>query len=148
LKHGILSRWSLRAAVCALGITLLLGTACGPQAKEKASSEADLVRTPTAEADPNVSLNISVGLVSGRVLFENKSGETLRNILVVMTEWLSNDLFQHTIGTVPAFAIMHFTPRVFRNGSGTGIDPTVHKIKDITVYADISSGRGRWYGSY
>jgi hypothetical protein len=137
----------LRALVCALGITLLLGTACAPQANE-APSEADLVRTPTAESDPNVSLNISVGLVSGRVLFENKSGETLRNILVIMTERLSNDQFQHKIGTVPAFALMHFTPRVFRNGSGTGIDPAVHKIKDITVYADISSGRGRWYGSY
>lgn len=144
----MLHRRSLRALVCALGITLLLGTACAPQAKEQASSEADLVRTPTAESDPNVSLNISVGLVSGRVLFENKSGETLRNILVIMTERLSNDQFQHKIGTVPAFALMHFTPRVFRNGSGTGIDPAVHKIKDITVYADISSGRGRWYGSY
>lgn len=144
----MLPRRSLWAVVCALGITLLLGMACAPQAKDKASSEADLVRAPTAEADPNVSLNISVGLVSGRVLFENKSGETLRNILVVMTERLSNDQFQHKIGTVPAFALMHFTPRVFRNGSGTGIDPAVHKIKDITVYADVSSGRGRWYGSY
>jgi hypothetical protein len=143
-----LPRWSLRSLVCALGATLLLGTACAPQAKEKAFSEADLVRTPTAEADPNISLNISVGLVSGRVLFENKSGETLRNILVIITERMSNDQFQHTIGTIPAFAMMHFTPRVFRNASGTGIDPTVHKIKDITVYADISSGRGRWYGSY
>jgi hypothetical protein len=93
-------------------------------------------------------LNISVGIVSGRVLFENKSSETIRNILVIMTEHEGDNEFRHTIGLVPALAMMHFIPRVFTAGNGTKLDPAVHKIKTITVFGDISSGRGRWYGSY
>ncbi len=126
---------------------MVLSWACsGPSATQ--TDESDQVRTPTAESDPNVSLNISVGLVSGRVLFENKSGETLRNILVVMTEEPGKNEFRHTIGIVPALALMHFLPRVFVTSSGIKLDPAVHRVKTITVYADISSGRGRWYGSY
>jgi len=126
---------------------LLLSWGCSG-AREPKATEEDLVRTPTAESDPGISLNISVGLVSGRVLFENKSGETLRNILVVMTEDPGDNEFRHNIGVVPALAMMHFLPRVFTAQNGTKLDPAVHKIKTITVYADISSGRGRWYGSY
>jgi hypothetical protein len=128
-------------------LVLVLSCACSAPPKAQ-TNEADLVRTPTAESDPSVVLNISVGIVSGRVLFENKSGETLRNILVVMTEESGGNEFRHTIGMVPALAMMHFLPRVFATPGGTPLDPAVHKVKTITVYADISTGRGRWYGSY
>jgi hypothetical protein len=128
-----------------LSLAIALSVACSsPQTQEKTRGS----NPPTADFDPDISLNVSVGVVSGRVLFDNKSGEELHNILVVMTDEPGNTEFRHTIGTVPAFAFMHFVPRVFTTSSGIELDPAVHRIKTIAVYGDTPSGRGRWHGSY
>ena len=135
-------------AILVLILGLAVSLACSPLPEQRTLTESEEQRIPTAESDPDIILHLSVGVISGRILFQNQSSETLRNILVVMKEEDGKNEFQHTIGTVQPFAMMHFLPRVFTAAGGTKLDPSIHKIKTFTVYADTSSGRGRWRGSY
>jgi hypothetical protein len=103
-------------------------------------------RGPVAEADPNVSIDVSVGLISSRILVTNRTTDTLENVLIVISA--GEEEFRHSFGTLHSEAMIHFAPSVFRRADGTILDPAEHRIKTFTVYADGSRGRGRWHGSY
>ena len=142
MKSGLSRR--VRELVLAAA-ALLMAAGCAPLGVVGAEEEA--ADPYTAAATTNLR-GVVAGLVGDGVLLQNHSPETLNHVEIVLNPQNADGGFSFRVDRVGPNSTNTYVSRVFRNTSGTSLNPSSIEVTDFAVFADTPRGRGSWRGQY